>query len=265
MPFSINGTFTIINTFVPDTTILSADMNEDLDDIADGLTELWSRTAAITFVSRIFTLSDTYVPTDGLLSGIAEGWGCGAGGGGAANAVAGQTTAGGGGGAGGYSRLVFAPGDIGASKPVTVGSGGAAGSSAGGNGGDGGDVSLGTILIAKGGSGGVGATGPNSGSGGLGGVAGTGDDAAPGQAGFPGSNGSAIFTENIFGGAGGSTLMGAGGRSFVLSSSAHQDGLPGTGFGGGGGGGASSNAGGGAVGGVGSVGYLRITELVGPT
>jgi len=58
MPFSINGTFTIINAFTPNTPILSADVNEDFDDIADGMTELWARIGTISFVARV--LPGTY-------------------------------------------------------------------------------------------------------------------------------------------------------------------------------------------------------------
>lgn len=267
MPFSINGTFTIINSFSPNTPILSADVDADFTDIASGLTTLWARTTSLIFKSRVFTASDVYVPTTGMLSAIIEEWGAGAGGGSSVNAPAGQTTVGGGGGAGGYSRKIVTVGDIGASKVVTIGVAGLAGIS-GGNGGDGGDTSVGVLCIALGGHGGRAGVSANAGNGGLGANAGTGDDAARGMAGFAGSNGIASTSDTVIQGTGGSTLLGDGGQGVVsagLGLSFKLNGAPGNGNGAGGAGGMSVNNGGASNGGPGSAGYVRITELVGPT
>ena len=43
MPFNGSGTFTIINTFVPNTTILSAAVNQNYSDIATGLSNCLTR------------------------------------------------------------------------------------------------------------------------------------------------------------------------------------------------------------------------------
>jgi microcystin-dependent protein len=43
MPFNGTGTFTIINTFVPNTTILSAAVNQNFTDIASGLSDCLTR------------------------------------------------------------------------------------------------------------------------------------------------------------------------------------------------------------------------------
>lgn len=43
MPFNGSGTFSIINTFVPNTTILSAAVNQNFSDIATGLTDCLTR------------------------------------------------------------------------------------------------------------------------------------------------------------------------------------------------------------------------------
>jgi hypothetical protein len=43
MPFNGSGTFTIVNTFVPNTTILSAAVNQNFTDIATGLSDCLTR------------------------------------------------------------------------------------------------------------------------------------------------------------------------------------------------------------------------------
>ena len=43
MPFNGSGTFTIVNTFIPNTTILSAAVNQNFSDIASGLSDCLTR------------------------------------------------------------------------------------------------------------------------------------------------------------------------------------------------------------------------------
>src|SRR3954469_13432951 len=43
MPFNGSGTFSIVNTFVPNTTILSASVNQNFTDIATGLSDCLTR------------------------------------------------------------------------------------------------------------------------------------------------------------------------------------------------------------------------------
>lgn len=163
--------------------------------------------------------------------------GGGAGGGGAT-----ATQAAGGGGAGGYAEGVFAvtPGQ---QVAVTVGSGGAGGAVGGNNGGNGGTTSFGGMISATGGRGGTfsisspGGGGPGTGSGG----------AINLQGGF-GTDGSPNATE--FGGDGGSSAFGGGGRA------AQGGGLPANGTApGSGGGGAYGNA---AAGGTGAPGLVIV-------
>lgn len=260
MPFSINGTFTIINTFVANTPILSADVNEDFDDIADGLTALWARTEAFSVSKQVFTADDTYIPTDGLLSCIIECYGAGASGGGAAS-TAGTFGGAGGGGGGGYSRFYAQPGDIGASKTVTIGVGGAATAATQVIGNDGTDTSVGALCVAKGGAGGGGGGGGTAGGAGTGAIAGTGDIAAPGPNGSVGA-GASILTVAAVSGGGANTAVGSGGSPRVATSSG---GLVGTGYGSGGSGGLSVNNAAPAAGGAGANGLVIITEFIGPT
>jgi hypothetical protein len=263
MPFSINGTFTVINAFTPNTPILSADTNENNDDFATGLTTLWARTVAFTVNTIVFITSDVYVPTDGLLSAVAEGTGSGGGGGGVAGS-SGFAIGGGGGGSGGYSRITLQPGDIGASKTVTIGAAGTGGAAGNNPGTDGGDVSLGTLLVAKGGKGGGGGSGLTSGGeGGAGGVAGTGDIAAQGDPGGKGFT-AGVITVSQSSGRGGSSFFGGGGRE-VSADTASPAGITAGPYGSGGSGAYRYNVTANSAGGDGSIGAVFITEYIGPT
>lgn len=88
MPFNGSGTFSIINTFVPNTTILSSAVNQNFSDIATGLSNVLTRdgqagmTAALKLIngtigapSLTFT-SDTatgmYLPATGVLGLVAN-------------------------------------------------------------------------------------------------------------------------------------------------------------------------------------------------
>jgi len=144
-------------------------------------------------IIRKFTASSTYTPTVGMVYCIIECVG-GGGGGGVAGGTSGQTYGGGGGGSGGYSRVMATAAAIGASKTVTIGSGGAGGGQggAGGSNGDPGtDTSVGSLCIAKGGSGGTVGNAGGYGYGGAGGVVGTGDITFLGNAG-----GTGIYSQN---------------------------------------------------------------------
>lgn len=75
MPFNGSGTFTIVNTFVPNTTILSAAVNQNFSDIATGLSDVLTRdgqagmTAAFKAISgALATPSITFTsdPTSGI-------------------------------------------------------------------------------------------------------------------------------------------------------------------------------------------------------
>lgn len=88
MPFNGSGTFTIVNTFVPNTTILSAAVNQNFTDIATGLSDCLTRdgqagmTAAfkaisgslgapsITFSSD--ATSGLYLPATGIVALVAH-------------------------------------------------------------------------------------------------------------------------------------------------------------------------------------------------
>lgn len=136
----------------------------------------------------------------------------GVGGGGGGGGTSGAGGGGGGGGGGGAfdSLVAVTPGQV---IAVTIGAGGASGgaaSGAGGNGGAGGETSFGTLYTAAGGLGGAAATTGGNSSGG-----------APGQAngGYPNFSGGygtdgQFFTggDNGFGGQGGSSIFGSGGR-----------------------------------------------------
>lgn len=200
---------------------------------------------------QTFTSSGTYTPTSGMIYCTIECWGGGGAGGGVA-ASSGNGCAGGGG-AGSYSRKTVAVATIGASKTVTIGAGGTAGSSGNNPGNNGADTSVTTICIAKGGTGGNGAAANGRNSGGLGGVAGTGDITGTGQQGGIGIS----VAGSPVSGSGGSTSIGSGGGPVGSSGS----GASGVGFGAGGSGGldaSSTNQ----VGGVGTAGFVIITEYL---
>lgn len=72
MPFNGSGVFSIVNTFVPNTTILSAAVNQNFSDIATGLSDCLTRdgqagmTAALAMGNNKITgMADPSVSTDG--------------------------------------------------------------------------------------------------------------------------------------------------------------------------------------------------------
>ena len=192
-----------------------------------------------TLAVQVITATGTYTPTSGMAYCIAEVVGGGAGG----QSVNNDTNDGaGGGGAGGYARKLLTAADIGASKAVTIGAGGA-GNAAGGT------TSLGAIMSATGGA----AGGNNDLIGTLGGLGTGGNVNARGMRGMYGFS----PTASEFGGDGGSSPFGSGGTG----SESDGNGAAATGYGSGG---AGAYAGGtiDRTGGAGSAGVVVITEFI---
>lgn len=209
---------------------------------------------------QTFTADGTYTPTPGMKYCLVEAVGGGGGGGGCAASPAGSVNMGGGGGAGAYARTILTAAQIGTSKAVDIGAGGAGGTAGNNAGTAGSNTTLGsTLLVAAGGSGGGGvATAVSGGSAGAGGtIAGsTGTiktPGAPGRSGFAASVLSVVGMNG--GGAGGGTMWGEGGTAVVTLAGGN-----GTGYGAGGGGGCDYNAAGAKAGGNGTDGYMIITE-----
>jgi hypothetical protein len=211
-------------------------------------------------VQQVFTATGTYTPTAGMLYCIAECVGGGGGGGGAAATSTGNAS-GGGGGAGSYSRARLTAAQIGVSQAVTIPVASAGGATGNNPGIAGGDVSLGALLIGKGGGFGSGAPTQNPGAAGAGGVAGTGDltaTGAPGGVGF----GSAATGITAPAGIGGSTLFG--GAPLPATSQASVVDGPAAGatsYGAGGSGGSVQGSASTAAGGAGGKGLVVITEF----
>lgn len=104
---------------------------------------------------QVFTSTgaNTYTPTSGMATCIAEVVGAGGGSGGC-KGVAGSNGATGGGASGSYLKVQFTAAQIGASQTVTIGTGGTAGVGATPtSGGKGGNTTIGTLVTAGGGNG----------------------------------------------------------------------------------------------------------------
>lgn len=186
---------------------------------------------------QIFTTSGTYTPTPGMVTCIIEAVGGGGGGGFAAATGSGQVGIAGGGGSGAYAMGRFTAVDIGASKAVTIGAGGAGGTN--GLSSPGGATSVGSLVVCPGGlgTGGHGpATPPLMKVGASIAAAPTGGNIKSSR-GNPG--GIAFSLTDIISGAGGnSPMFGAGGGMYAV---ANQSGVAGETPGSGGSGGCSSN------------------------
>lgn len=219
----------------------------------------------------------TYTPSLGMSYCIVECVGAGGGGGGLTGAGASPlvTYAAGGGGGGGYAKQIFTIGQIGASQPVFVGTGGTASSIAGGNGGASLFGTAGALLNCTGGIGGSGlnAIVANSNFALLAGGAGGTSSGALGYeniSGNPGDNGIAQFTGTLtpfaIGGNGGGCPLGGTviGPRFTTAPNGGA-GINGstTGYGSGGSGAAVLNNGlVSSLGGIGANGAIIITEYI---
>jgi len=211
---------------------------------------------------QTFTATGTYTPATGILYAIGECVGGGGGGGGSAGSATGGS-GGGGGGAGSYSKVRLTAAQIGASQAITIPTA-SAGAATGNNAGTaGGDVSLGTLLVCKGGAAGGGAAANSAGAGGAGGIAGTGDVTGTGQSGRSGL-GAAITTITIPQAQGGSTLWGGATVAGTGVAGGAQDGSAAAAgaFGAGGNGGIVSGSASTAAGGAGAKGFLLVTEYL---
>lgn len=219
-------------------------------------------TGVVTVKRTNFTSNGTYTPSTGMLYCIVECIG-GGGGGGASVGAVNFYVGGSGGGSGGYSRRVCSASDIGASKAVTIGTGGAGGIAGTSNGAAGASTSLGSLCIANGGSGAINSSFTNGGTFGAGATAGTGDITAPGSDGGAGvymAVGSTGVTSVISGGFGAAGFFGAQTQSTPQAASA-GGGTTGKLYGGGGSGAASASVGFNANGGAGSAGICIVTEF----
>lgn len=224
-------------------------------------------TKAATVKIKKFTASGTYTPSTGLLYAVIECVGPGGAGGGTTGAGT-DLKAGGGGGSGGYSRTVVSAATVGASKAVTVGTGGAGATNAAGAAGSG-QTSVGTLCVANPGSGGALNNGSSAfGAGGAGGVvwagAGANDIAVTGAA---GAYGPLFFTPAnaptlVLGGGGGPSFFGGGAPGPAQSSGNAGAGTNATVPGSGGSGGISYTVATNTAGGAGADGYVIITEFV---
>lgn len=259
----VNGSFGIWAVFWGSTAIANFSAagasirSAAFTDIAAGLFSGVTNAGGLIGV-QVFTATGGYTPTAGTLSVVVECVGGGGAGGGCA-LTAGNNSAGGGGGAGAIAlsnRITSGFSGV----TVTIGAGGTPGAAGQVNGGAGGATSFGALLIAGGGNGGVGdsaggvARAAASGNGG----AASGSASVAGFTGEIGGIGFATSTGASFGGFGGSTLYGAGGKQAIISG-ASQAGIAGTGKGSGGSG--ATGAGGAAqAGGAGTIGICIVYE-----
>lgn len=229
--------------------------------VHDAVNDVYSRisvaglgvlTAGWSIARQVFTASDTYTPSTGMVYCLIRCRG-GSGAGGGATGASSSAIAGGGGGEGGLSELLATATDIGTSQTVTVGAGGTGVSGA--SGGDGGDTSVGTLCVAKGGKGGVAGQAGNSGQGGAGGslTGAAGDLKLAGQSGGYGIRAALTMTA-VHGGAGGGGAPGAvAGNTQANEGNAASSG--------GGGGAAVNNSTSSAAGGNGAGGWVDIIEF----
>lgn len=207
-----------------------------------------------------FTSSGTYTPDPKMTCAMIEMVGGGGGGGGVLG-TSGQVYQGGGGGAGEYARAYVTAAQVGASKAVTIGSGGGGGSAGANNGSQGGTTSVGGLCSAVGGAGGKYGSGSQVGVGGAGGTGGSGDIATPGAPGGSGLYNAVSATIAFSSGNGGSSLFGGG--ALGVAGSGSVAGVAASGYGGGGSGGSNNGATGTltAAGGNGASGFVIITEF----
>lgn len=218
----------------------------------------------LTINYQTFTSSGTYTPSAGMQYAIARGVGGGGGGAGATypgtNPMSGGV--GGGGAAGAYSEKILTPALVGASKPVTIGTGGT-GATGNSSGGAGGATSIGSLLVAAGGSGGhpiTGYLGVTTVSAAKGGLA----SSSVGDITISGSDGGIGAVANVWGvysGSGGGSLLGSQNNG-VIAQQINANGLSGNNYGSGGTGAIRTSTAGNSTGGNGSPGIIIITEYI---
>lgn len=223
--------------------------NQIVEVVYDGTNmQIMTITSSPTPTVRVYTADNTWSKPTGLKYIEVEVQAAGGGSGGA-DAAGSADSASAGGGGGGYSRKLIAAGTLSATETVTVGVGGTAGSNTGGDGGTGGTSSFGSHLSATGGTGGG---GDDSGSnGGPGGVGSSGDLNTTGSDGSAPPSKSGSTGSLFYGGNGGSSVLGGGGRSASVGCVY-----------GGGAGGAVSSSGGQASGSVGAAGVVIVKEYL---
>lgn len=230
--------------------------------ICDGTNFHTAVSGGLSVVQQVFTSSGTYTPTPGMVYCIIECVGGGGGGGGAHVASAGYGFGASGGGAGSYSRLLASDTDIGASKTVTIGAGGAGGSAGANNGSAGGSTSVGSLCVANGGGAGLRASISYIPTATTGGSAGTGDITLEGGEGSPGYYQVTVSGQILLqSGDGGASYFGGGaGGDTANTGVAHgrAANVPGAG----GAGGNAQNGTASASGGGGAAGIAMITEFV---
>jgi hypothetical protein len=229
---------------------------------------MWTTAPAtgIRVLTQTFGASAPYMPSAGLISGVAECFGGGGAGGGAANPqdVLQYVLCGGGGGSGGYSRLTFQAAQVLGGVVVSVGAGGVG--VANGVGGAGGVTSFGALCVANGGLGGNHCdANTGAGGGGAGAPAGIGDIA------FPGASGQSGVFQDLASGAWYSANDAPGGWIFggtqtgLHASGTGTAGLPGVDHSGAGGSGAVINQAASSIGsfpgGAGALGFCVVTEF----
>lgn len=206
---------------------------------------------------QVFSANGTYTPTTGTTSVVVEAVGGGGGGGGTAATGGAQIAAAGGGGGATYGKSRYTSAFSG--LPVTVGAAGAAGAAAGA-GGNGGSSSFGALLVCPGGTGGqAGAAVPVQSFsaaivGSVGVVSGANIFSSLGQFSGPAFS---FSGSQLLSGAGGSSIMGAGGQPRLNVTAV---GLPGNGYGSGGSGAAGGSGVAAQVGGAGAPGLVVIYE-----
>lgn len=207
-------------------------------------------------VIQTFTSSGTYTPTAGTVCALIECIGPGGGGGGTANSTG--AASGGGGGSGGRSITIATAASIGASQPVTIGTGGSGGAAGANNGSNGSTAtSVGTLCSANPGSGGQGAVANTPALGGAGSAPGTGTITYYGNAGTSGG-GASITTISVPRGTGGQIVGGMTNAGGFIG----EDGTSANNYGAGGNGGYSFNSSGNHSGGDGSNGLAIIIEYL---
>lgn len=220
-----------------------------------------SRASGRLIGTQVFTASGTYIPTSGMKFLIVEQVGGGGGSGGTSATGAGQASLGGGGAGGAYAKGRFTAAQVGASQPITIGTGGTAGPASSGSGGTGGTTSFGSLMSAPGGFGGVCGVIPTPPI--FGSDAGIGSSAPSGAnivgfTGEPGDFGCLLTSTSGLSGSGGSSPFGTGGFSQFAASG--LNGRPGTGYGSGAGGAANAASQAAKAGVAGQPGLLIVWE-----